>query len=360
MTNAHVAGWWPTELQIAFTDGRLMPAKTVYVDPHLDLAIISYMPAQRRQPPPMPTLECKSVPSVGHPVGTFGHPRGLRFSGTRGIVSAVTTRPGTEMLQTDAPANSGNSGGPLISLKTGRVVGIVTTKSTGENVEGLVFAIPMPYACTILRLLQARRDPSPPGSSIQFAIEENEERGLLVARSLLPATALDLRVGDTVIKAKGRAVANPTQLYDALRASLDNVALTVRRDGKEVRVTGKWPPAPLITEREGFWLDGALIAPAEDALGGFSVDGPRLLVYHVDPASEAEAVDLREFDLIERVNGQPVRTLKELDQRVQKSAGSERGVELLLLRPTGEGPYLFEYHRRRLSGEDANPIEDGG
>ena len=66
------------------------------------------------------------------------------------------------MLQTDAPINEGNSGGPLISLETGQVVGINAAKIKQEAVEGLSFAVPMPYACTIIDLMQRGEDPSPP------------------------------------------------------------------------------------------------------------------------------------------------------------------------------------------------------
>ena len=351
MTNAHVAGTWPNDLQIAFADGRLIAAKPVYVDPHLDVAVISYLPAQRRTPPSLPTLECESVPPAGHPVGTFGHPWGYRFTSTRGIVSGTTTRHGPEMLQTDAPTNRGNSGGPLISLVTGRIVGIIASKVSDERVEGLSFAVPMPYACRILRLLQARRDPSPPAPRIEFAIEENHDRGLFVARTGLPRDTIDLRVGDLVIGAQGRAVATPTQLYDVLRGSLDAVALTVRRNGKAVPVSGKLPAAPLITERSGFWLDGALIATREEYAGGIDKEGPGLMVHHVDGASEAEIVDVWPFDLVELVNGKRVRTIEELEKEILKTAGTKAGVELLLLRRTDEGPRLFEYHRRQLSGD---------
>jgi len=65
----------------------------------------------------------------------------------------VTTRLGSNMLQTDAPINEGNSGGPLISLETGKVVGVNTAKIKEESVEGLSFAVPIPYACTIIELL---------------------------------------------------------------------------------------------------------------------------------------------------------------------------------------------------------------
>ena len=121
LTNAHVASSSYSTVTVTFHGGEPMPARRIYVDPRLDLAVLTYDPAKAKHTPTEPQFECDASPPVGHPVGAFGHPWGFRFTGTRGITSAVTSRLGPQMLQTDAPINSGNSGGPLISLETGRV-----------------------------------------------------------------------------------------------------------------------------------------------------------------------------------------------------------------------------------------------
>jgi S1-C subfamily serine protease len=199
LTNAHVASRSYSSMTVTFEGGQPLPARRVYVDPHLDLAVIAYDPAALDHTPSEPKLDCRASPPVGHPVGAFGHPWGFRFTGTRGITSAVTSRLGPLMLQTDAPINSGNSGGPLISLVTGRVVGINAASMAKGQSEGLSFAVPMPYACTIVGLLKKGIDPSPPASLVDFAIDDNDEPTLLVARSRLPAGTLDLRAGDQLV-----------------------------------------------------------------------------------------------------------------------------------------------------------------
>ena len=350
LTNAHVAGHSPTLLKVAFEDGRLIPADRVYVDPFIDVAVISYMPAQLKRTPPEPTLECESVPPVGHPVGAYGHPWGYRFTGTRGIASAVSSRFGADMLQTDAPINAGNSGGPLISLETGHVVGISAAKIADEEVEGLSFAVPMPFACTILKLLKARKNPSPPVARIDFAIDENDQRTLLVANTRLEESGLDLKVGDEILAVAGRTVTTPTQFVDAVRGKLDNVELTVRRGNREVGVTGEIAVSPYITERRGLWVDGALFAPVGDFYAGWLKAGDALMVHHVESASEASSVGLEYYDVIERANGRPVHALEDLMQVVSES--SDQPIELLLIRLMKEGNRVFEYQRRYLSGED--------
>lgn len=356
LTNAHVAGRSPTNLKIAFENGKLIPADRVYVDPYLDVAVISYMPAQLKHQPPEPALECERLPPVGHPVGAFGHPWGFRFTGTRGIASAVSSRFGADMLQTDAPINAGNSGGPLISLETGRVVGISTAKIADEEVEGLSFAVPMPYACTILRLMKARQDPSPPVGRLDFAIDENDERTLYVANTRLDPSNIDLRVGDEIVAVADRQVRTPTQFIDAARGRLEDLALTVQRNGKPVQLTGRITAAPKVTERAGIWVDGALFAPVGDFYAGGLKSGDGLMVHHVEPASEAASLGLQYFDLIERANGKPVRTLAELEQVILDSVGQMKPIELLLIRIMDKGNRLFEYQRRNLSGEELRRI----
>ncbi|MCL2678087.1 MAG: PDZ domain-containing protein, partial [Clostridiales bacterium] len=78
---------------------------------------------------------------IGNPLGELGG------TVTNGIVSALSRRVTIEgyvmdLLQTNAAVNPGNSGGGLFN-EEGKLIGIVNAKATGENVEGLGFAIPI-------------------------------------------------------------------------------------------------------------------------------------------------------------------------------------------------------------------------
>jgi len=355
LTNAHVAGHSYGKVSIAFRDGKAVPAQRVYVDPHLDLAVLAYEPGRLPRKTSTPTLDCSAMPPVGHPVGAFGHPWGFRFTGTRGITSAVTTRLGANMLQTDAPINEGNSGGPLISLETGQVVGINTAKIKEESVEGLSFAVPMPYACTIIELLRQGQDPSPPARLVDFAVDENDEQTMIVARSRLPAGTLDLRIGDEVLglQSPARELATETDLVDSLRGRLDSVTLRVLRDGRQVDVRGRWPHAALTTERRGVWISGALIAEAEALTSGLITGSPALMVHHVSPGSEAESAGLMNYDLLVSVDRAPVDSLATLLQRAREADAAERPLELMLLRLTSETENVLFVHERRLL-----PVQD--
>jgi len=355
LTNAHVAGHSYGKVNVAFEDGKAIPARRVYVDPYLDIAVLAYDTKRVGPRTVTPTLDCTTLPPVGHPVGAFGHPWGFRFTGTRGIISAVTTRMGPNMLQTDAPINEGNSGGPLISLDTGEVVGVNTAKIKEEAVEGLSFAVPMPYACTVLNLLEQGRDPSPPDHLVDFARDDNDEQTMVIARSRLPAGTLDLRVGDEIVAVNSpeRRVVNSTDLVDALRGHLDQVSLRVKRDGRELDVAGHWPAAAKMTERRGVSISGALIAEAEPLTLGLIAGNPALMVHHVAPGSEAESAGLAAFDLLMSADGQPLGSLDALLGRARGAAAAGQPIELMLLRIGSETQEQFFIYQRRLL-----PVED--
>jgi S1-C subfamily serine protease len=214
----------------------------------------------------------------------------------------------------------------------------------------------MPYACTIVKLLEAGRDPSPPVGRIDFAIAENDERTLYVANTRLESSGIDLRAGDEIIGVGNRDVQTPTQFIDAARGHLDDLVLRLVRDHKPIQVRGRIPPAAKVTDRRGLWIDGALFAPVGDFYAGWLKDSNGLMVHHVDDSSEAASVGLQYFDVIERVNDKPVHTLEELERVVGAAVARKEPIELLLIRVMAEGDRLFEYERRDLSGEDVGRV----
>ena len=76
------------------------------------------------------------VPSIGEEVVVIGAPQGLEFSISRGIVSGL--RLDNQILQTDAPVNPGNSGGPIIN-KSGCLIGMSTF--IRNDSDGLSFGL---------------------------------------------------------------------------------------------------------------------------------------------------------------------------------------------------------------------------
>src|SRR5688572_16550147 len=258
MTNAHVVGRSPSRVEIALHGEDYAEGAKVYVDPFLDLAIVRTGERVDTRGIAEPRLECEGVPPVGHPVGAFGHPRRLPFTGTRGIISGVTARYKTELLQTDAPINQGNSGGPLISLETGRIVGINTAGIRGA--QNTNFAVAIKYACRVLQLLRNGADPSPPDLKLVYFRDIDNRKELKVARSYAGEGALKLLPDDVIrqVVGDGGVIENETQLLHALRGRLANSSLKVVRAGKETVVSGMKAPMRRVLEKRGVYASGVL------------------------------------------------------------------------------------------------------
>ncbi|HEX2650126.1 MAG TPA: S1C family serine protease [Burkholderiales bacterium] len=150
LTNQHVvAGAKFAEVKLK--NGIETVGRGIKSDAGLDLAVIQV--ADKGTP-----VTFQSGPiGAGATVEAVGHPKGLTFSVTRGIISAIRKMknplvPGSrEMLvvQTDAAINPGNSGGPL--FLDGKVIGVNSQKLSAKGIEGLGFAV---HFTEVVRFLQ--------------------------------------------------------------------------------------------------------------------------------------------------------------------------------------------------------------
>lgn len=149
LTNKHVAEAGDT-LKVLMSDGKTYDAQKVAVDPTNDLAILKIEATGL----PVVELGDSDVLQTGQWVIAVGNALGeLQNTVTVGVISArerqLTAGDGTEaeqlsnLLQTDAAINAGNSGGPLVNL-AGQVVGINT--AVAGNAQNIGFAIPINQA----------------------------------------------------------------------------------------------------------------------------------------------------------------------------------------------------------------------
>jgi S1-C subfamily serine protease len=201
--------------------------------------------------------------AVGDVVLAFGSPFGLRQTVTHGIISAkgrtgVGAGDRVEFLQTSAPVNPGNSGGPLADM-AGRVIGIntaIVSRSGGSH--GIGFAVPINTAARTIRhfLTHAPADGDPASVRRGWLGVNTRDAGRLpdhvrAQYGIPPAGALIVRVlpggpaakagllsGDTVTAVDGVAVADA----EGLRAAVAGiqvgrvVKLTVVRQGRTATV----------------------------------------------------------------------------------------------------------------------------
>jgi S1-C subfamily serine protease len=346
MTNAHVVGRSPSRVEVAFHGQEFSEASKVYVDPFLDVAIIRVSDKLDTKGMAQPQLECDSVPPVGHAVGAFGHPWRLQYTGTRGIISGVTARYRTELLQTDAPINQGNSGGPLISLESGRIVGINTAGIRGA--QNTNFAVAIKYACRILQLLQQGADPSPPDLKLVYFRDVDNRKELKVARSYAGDGMLKVLPGDVIREVAGvdGAIENETQLLHALRGRFAGSTVTVLRAGQETIVGGTKVPMSRVLDYRGVYVSGVLFGPItiRDAL---EIGARGLMVHHVESGSIGESQEIDRADLLETVDGVAVQDVDELYARLNDARRNGRRATLSFKRLAG-GDTLFSYSQRSL------------
>ncbi|MEM3703933.1 MAG: trypsin-like peptidase domain-containing protein, partial [Candidatus Bathyarchaeia archaeon] len=151
ITNYHVIAD-TINVTVTFVNGNGYAATLLGTDPYVDLAVLS-VDAPESEFKPLEIVSSSTL-KVGDIVVAVGNPYGLTGSMTVGIVSALGRTiteeqtggyPIANVIQTTAPLNPGNSGGPLLNLE-GQVVGIAT--AIVSDSQGLGFAIP---SNTILR-----------------------------------------------------------------------------------------------------------------------------------------------------------------------------------------------------------------
>ncbi len=147
VTNAHVVGDL-ARVSIETFDRRRFTATVVATDRTEDLALLQIDAPETRWTPV--AIETGQLTPVGSEVYAIGHPLGLDWTLTRGIVSGYREIGPVRMMQTDAPISPGNSGGPLLD-EHGHLVGIVTSKAAAAGAENLAFARP---AAALLAFLE--------------------------------------------------------------------------------------------------------------------------------------------------------------------------------------------------------------
>jgi S1-C subfamily serine protease len=148
-------------IYVGFADGDRVTASLVGYDLFDDVGVVRVDPAAHPVSP-VPLGNSSRV-VVGEPVAVIGSPFGNPDSLSVGVVSAIkrsipsitTNYDLVDAIQTDAPINHGNSGGPLFDAR-GRVIGInAQIRSTGSSsgFEGVGFAVPIDSAKRSLRQL---------------------------------------------------------------------------------------------------------------------------------------------------------------------------------------------------------------
>ena len=237
LTNSHVVGN-ATRLQASLTDGQSFDAALVGDDPATDIAVLRLSGTGH----PHAELGVSAALRVGQLVVAIGNPLGFTCTVTAGIVSALgrtlRTRSGgllDSVIQTDAPLNPGNSGGPLVS-GAGLVVGINTAMIAPA--QGICFAIGIDTAIWVAtRLMRdGRVRRSRLGLSAQTVPITTRVRrfhGLQQASGVMvsdlaadgPGKQAGLQAGDVLVSFDGAPITGVDDLHRALTAERAGVAV---------------------------------------------------------------------------------------------------------------------------------------
>ncbi|HJS49088.1 MAG TPA: trypsin-like peptidase domain-containing protein [Gaiellaceae bacterium] len=281
VTNYHVVSG-ADQVTVSFSNRDTVKAQIVGTDPSTDIAVLRVQTSPAALTP-LPLGDSDKV-EVGDPVVAIGNPFGLDRTATSGIVSALQrliTAPNSftidHVIQTDAPINHGNSGGPLLSSR-GQVVGVNTQIETGNTASGNVgigFAVPSNTVKDVVaQIMRTGRVEHAylgiSGQAVSTDVAETYnlpvEKGVLVGAvtsgsgagkaglkggntQVVVAGETYVLGGDIIVSFDGKQISSIEQLRDAIAGHKpgDKVSLVIYRGATKTGVTvtlGRQPPSP--------------------------------------------------------------------------------------------------------------------
>jgi serine protease Do len=359
LTNNHVVDG-ATDVRVTLSDKRELQARIVGTDPKTDVAVLK-IEGEKLTPI---TIGDSSKVEVGDVALAIGDPFGVGQTVTKGIISAtgrgnLGIEDYEDFLQTDAPINPGNSGGALVDDR-GELVGINTaiiTHGSGGS-QGIGFAVPVNLARNVMNQILKNGKvtraylgilPQDVTPAMARAFDEKEAKGVVVGdvTASSPAKEAGVQRGDIIQELNGKPVADSNQLR--MTISMMEPGTTVKlkliRNGSPRELSVALAEMPTETAKVKAGEEGV-----EKALDGVEVTNlhPRIaeqlnlppsttgvVVTDVDPSSKMADSGLRQGDVIQEVNHQPVKSVSEFQSAIHKSGGNP------LLLVNREGRTLF-------------------
>ena len=246
ITNEHVVHG-ARKSRVTLSDGRALEASLVGRDARTDLAVLRISADSLVHAPLGKSADLR----VGQLVIAIGNPLGYQATVTAGIVSALgrTLRSASghlieSVIQTDAPLNPGNSGGPLVDMH-GRVIGINTAMAGGA--QGICFAIGIDTAIDVVQRLM--RDGRVRRSRLGIAaqsirldrrrlrmLDRSEDQAVMISEVVpdSPAARAAFESGDILVNFDGETLKGIDDLHRLLTAERANrrIAVDVIRRGR--------------------------------------------------------------------------------------------------------------------------------
>lgn len=335
VTNYHVIKG-ANDIKVGLADGREFASHILLKDEKTDLAILKIDSNEKF--PTIPLANSDTV-EVGDMVLAIGNPFGVGQTVTSGIVSAqARTRVGISdldfFIQTDAAINPGNSGGGLIDM-AGELIGINSAIYSGSGGSvGIGFAIPSNMVHAVVETAKkGGKSFERPfiGATFQAITPDvAESLGLSQPYGALvvaldkdgPSEKAGLKIGDLILSANGVRVEDPDALaYRTLTTGIGStLMLNVQRGGetRDVAVTLEAPPKSAAVNAqllEVSPLAGAEVADLTPSIARqyrLPQTARGVVIIGLYQGSPATRLNLRQGDMIRRVNGVEIGSLQEL------------------------------------------------
>jgi serine protease Do len=383
VTNNHVIEN-SEQITVTLNDGSSLPAKVIGRDLKTDLALLKVNP---KKPLPATKFGDSDKARIGDWVIAIGDPFGLGSTVTAGIISArnrdINAGPYDDFIQTDAPINRGNSGGPLFNMD-GDVVGINSAifSPSGGSV-GIGFSIPSNLARDVVAQLRqfgvAKRGWI--GVRIQGVSDEVAEamhlpttQGALVADVTPggPAAKAGLAKGDLVTGFDSKPITDSKTLPRIVAATPigKTVNIDVLRGGRKQSFhiyvakleegppdkAGKSQSAPNLPNggapkpQSNAAPQGSKLSQLGLSLGvldgaarakfklGAGIQG--VVVSDVAADSPAADKNFHPGDVIVEVQSQKVKSPADVAQKIADDVKAGRKVELMLVNRGGDSTYV--------------------
>ncbi len=355
VTNNHVVDG-AVDIRVTTSNRRVLKAKLIGTDPLTDLAVLKVNATDLASAPWGDSKEVRP----GQTVLAFGNPYGMRFTVTRGIVSAINranpdptnpSKPG-EFIQTDAAINPGNSGGPLVDAR-GQVVGINTFLiSSSGSFSGMGFAIPSqivrPTVETLIRDGKVSHghigigiaDVTP--ENAKFFDEKTAIGGVVTqVEPDSPGAKAGLQIGDVITEIDGQKIsdAGELQVLVGQKQPGTKIMVNVLREGKSMSVpvtlealgshSAEGNDDSAKGEGKMHWGMGLsnLTPEIRDQLQA-PHDLHGAVIEQVQPGSPADNAGLQQGDIILEVNRRKVQSASDVKEAL---SNVKKGDDALLL-----------------------------
>jgi serine protease Do len=358
LTNAHVVEG-TEQIKVAIGDSNEFPAKVISTDADKDIAFLK-IEANRKFS--FIQLSRSDDLMIGETVIAIGNPFGYSNTLTSGVISAlhrdIQVSQGVwlrDLIQTDAPINKGNSGGPLLNIN-GELIGITTAivSQSGGSV-GIGFAIPIDtIADNLTRMLmpeELRRVQL--GLVIGRMKTTGQVSGLAVDSVVKnsPADKQGIKAGDLITKIDDKKITGFLDFYVKMMNKEVGQPITVEyiragQQSKEPKVAHLEMLARPLPDgkklvREFFQMDVSELNDETAKQFGYEKGFPVLIVVGDYDGGVADEAGISSGDLILAINNISVGNLKELSLAMEKVSEGDT-VEFKILRIARRGGFQIQ------------------